>query len=138
MPEQLHAVSADGVMTVVDYERGQQRVKCTPAQAVAILLDDKLHRWMKTLKTLNPPVELPVMGLVNNYDGTTWRVQEMADMLASPTARKNLVRDLADYAGQAHEAGIVVDFEEIPDKSQDISRILPPSWPPPSIPPASS
>jgi cellulose synthase/poly-beta-1,6-N-acetylglucosamine synthase-like glycosyltransferase/peptidoglycan/xylan/chitin deacetylase (PgdA/CDA1 family) len=119
MPEQLHAVSADGSMTVVDYERGQQRFKCTPAQAVAILLDDKLHRWMKTLKTLNPPVELPVMGLVNNYDGTTWRVQEMADMLASPTARKNLVRDLADYAGQAHEAGIVVDFEEIPDKSQD-------------------
>jgi len=118
MPEQLHAVSPDGALTVVDYERGQQRVKCTPTQAVAILRDDKLHQWMKTLKTLNPPVELPVMGLVNNYDGTTWRIDEMAEMLASPAARKNLVRDLADYAVQAHEAGIVVDFEEIPDKSQ--------------------
>jgi peptidoglycan-N-acetylglucosamine deacetylase len=98
MPEQLHAVSADGAMTVVDYERGQQRVNCTAAQALAILREDKLHQWMKTLKTLNPPVEIPVMGLVNNYDGTTWRIKEMAEMLASPAARQNLVRTLADYA----------------------------------------
>jgi peptidoglycan-N-acetylglucosamine deacetylase len=116
MPEQLHAVSADGAMTVVDYERGQQRVKSSPAQALAILRDDKLHQWMKSL---NPPVELPMMGLVNNYDGTTWRIKEMAEMLANPAARQSLVRDLVDFAVQAHEAGIVLDFEEIPDKSQD-------------------
>jgi len=116
MPEQLHAVSADGVVTVVDYERGQQRVKCSPAQALAILRDDKLHQWMKSL---NPPVELPMMGLVNNYDGTTWRITEMAEMLANPSARQSLVHDLVDFAVQAHEAGIVLDFEEIPDKSQD-------------------
>jgi cellulose synthase/poly-beta-1,6-N-acetylglucosamine synthase-like glycosyltransferase/peptidoglycan/xylan/chitin deacetylase (PgdA/CDA1 family) len=116
LPEQLHAVSADGAITVVDYERGQQRVKASASQAITILKEDKLHQWMKTL---NPPVEIPMMGLVNNYDGTTWRIKEMAEMLANPTARQSLVHDLTEYAVQSHQAGIVVDFEEIPDPSQD-------------------
>jgi cellulose synthase/poly-beta-1,6-N-acetylglucosamine synthase-like glycosyltransferase/peptidoglycan/xylan/chitin deacetylase (PgdA/CDA1 family) len=116
IPEQLHAVTSDGALTVVDYERGQQRVKATPAEAIAILKEDKLHQWMRSL---TPPIELPTMGQLNNYDGTTWRIKEMADMLANPAARQNLVRDLTDYAVLAHQAGIVVDFEEVPDKSQD-------------------
>ena len=116
IPEQLHSVTADGAITVVDYERGQQRVKATPAQALSILRDDKLHQWMRSL---TPPIELPTMGLLNNYDGTTWRIKEMADMLANQSARHSLVTDLAEFATQAHQAGIVVDFEEIPDKSQD-------------------
>src|SRR5215469_6118261 len=37
MPEQLHAVTADGAITVVDYERGQQRVKASPEETLAIL-----------------------------------------------------------------------------------------------------
>jgi cellulose synthase/poly-beta-1,6-N-acetylglucosamine synthase-like glycosyltransferase/peptidoglycan/xylan/chitin deacetylase (PgdA/CDA1 family) len=116
IPEQLHSVTPDGALTVVDYERGQQRVKASPAEAIALLKDDKLHQWMKSL---TPPVELPMMGLINNYDGTTWRVKEMAEMLANPAARQGLVRSLVDYAVQSREAGIVVDFEEVPDKSQD-------------------
>src|SRR5579863_10203095 len=116
IPEQLHSVTADGAITVVDYERGQQRVKATPADAITILKEDKLHQWMHTL---TPPVELPTMVLLNNYDGTTWRIKEMAEMLANPAARGNLVRDLSDFVVQAHEAGLVVDFEEIPEKSQD-------------------
>src|SRR5271169_2950940 len=66
IPEQLHSVTADGAITVVDYERGQQRVKATPAQAIAILKEDKLHQWMRSL---TPPLELPMMGQLNNYDG---------------------------------------------------------------------
>src|SRR5499425_3757592 len=31
MPEQLHAVTPDGRMTVVDYEHGQQRMQASPA-----------------------------------------------------------------------------------------------------------
>jgi len=117
IPEQLHAVSPDGAMTVVDYERGQQRVKASPTEAIALLKDDKLHQWLKTVKATG--VEVPCMGLLNNYDGTTWRIKEMAEMLAKPAARQNLVRNLVEYAVAAHEAGIVVDFEEIPDASQD-------------------
>ncbi len=115
IPEQLHAVSADGALTIVDYERGQYTAKTTPAEAISTLKEDKLHQWMKSL---NPPVELPIMGLVNNYDGVEWRIKEMAQMLANPVARKNLARDIVEYAAESHESGIVVDFEEVPDASQ--------------------
>jgi len=115
IPEQLHAVSADGALTTVDYERGQYTAKATPAEAISILKEDKLHQWMKSL---NPPVELPTMGLINNYDGVEWRIKEMAQMLANPAARQDLARDITAYAVDSHEAGIVVDFEEVPDASQ--------------------
>jgi peptidoglycan-N-acetylglucosamine deacetylase len=115
IPEQLHAVSADGALTIVDYERGQYTTKATPAEAISILKEDKLHQWMKSL---NPPIELPIMGLVNNYDGVQWRIKEMAQMLGHPGSRENLAREIAEYAVESHEAGIVVDFEEVPDASQ--------------------
>ncbi|HEV1996371.1 MAG TPA: glycosyl hydrolase family 18 protein, partial [Candidatus Acidoferrum sp.] len=115
IPEQLHAVTPDGALTIVDYERGQTQVKASPAEAIALLKYDKLHQWMKSL---NPPIELPMMGVVNNYDGVNWRIQEMAQLLASPAARQNLVRDIVEYAVESHEAGIVIDFEEVPDVSQ--------------------
>src|SRR6266571_3193919 len=64
IPEQLHAVTPDGALTIVDYERGQNTVKAAPGEAIALLKDDKLHQWMKSF---TPPLELPMMGLVNNY-----------------------------------------------------------------------
>src|SRR6202140_1984195 len=115
IPEQLHAVTPDGALTVVDYEHGQNTVKASPAEAISLLKDDKLHQWMKFF---NPPIELPMMGLVNNYDGVEWRIKEMAQLLASPAARQNLARDLVEYAVESHQSGIVVDFEEVPDASQ--------------------
>jgi len=115
MPEQLHAVTPDGAITVVDYERNQT-VQASPAEAISRLQQDKLHQWMRSL---NPPVELPMMGLLNNYDGTVWRVKEMAELLANPGARNRLISDVTQYAVAAKQAGIVVDFEEVPDASQD-------------------
>jgi peptidoglycan-N-acetylglucosamine deacetylase len=112
IPEQLHAVSPDGALTIVDYER-YQTVQASPTEAVALLKDDKLHRWMKSAN-----VELPIMGLLNNYDGVTWRVDEMAQLLANQDARQSLIRDVVEFAVEFHEAGIVVDFEGIPDKTQ--------------------
>src|SRR5467141_3729817 len=121
IPEQLHAVSADGALTIVDYERGQYTAKATPAEAISILKDDKLHQWMKSF---NPPIELPMMGMLNNYDGVEWRIKEMAQMLANPVARQRLVQDVVEYTVESHEAGIVVDFEEVPDASQAHFREL--------------
>src|SRR5437660_2857338 len=115
MPEQLHAVTADGAITVVDYEHGQNTVKASPAEAIALLRDDKLHQWMKSF---NPPIELPITGFANTYDGVEWRIKEMAHLMASPSARQKLIRDIVEYAVEAHEAGVVVDFEEVPDASQ--------------------
>ncbi len=115
MPEQLHAVTPNGAITVVDYERNQT-VQASPAEAISRLQQDKLHQWMRSL---NPPVELPMMGLLNNYDGTVWRVKEMAELLANPAARNRLISDVTQYAVAAKQAGIVVDFEEVPDASQE-------------------
>src|SRR6267143_562907 len=102
IPEQLHAVTPDGALTVVDYEHGQNTVKASPAEAISLLKDDKLHQWMKSF---NPPVELPMMGLVNNYDGAEWRIKEMAQMLASTSSRHNLGRNIVEYAAESRQAG---------------------------------
>jgi peptidoglycan-N-acetylglucosamine deacetylase len=114
MPEQLHAVSPDGRITIVDYELNQT-VKASPAEAIARIKQDKLHQWMRSV---NPPVELPMMGLLNNYDGVVWKSKELAELLAIPASRKRLIADAVEYASQSHQVGIVVDFEEVPVKSQ--------------------
>ncbi|HEY2461929.1 MAG TPA: glycosyltransferase [Candidatus Acidoferrum sp.] len=112
LPEQLHSVTADGGLTVVDYER-YETVKVSPEEAIARLKEDKLHQWMKSAN-----VELPMMGVLNNYDGSVWHIKEMVQMLASETARENLVHQVVAYAVEAHQAGILVDFEEMPTPSQ--------------------
>ncbi len=117
IPEQLHAVTPDGVLTVVDYERNQT-LTVSPEEALALLQGDKLHQWMKQQKAASPNFELPMMGLVNNYDGAVWRVKELAALLANPEARQRLIVALTEYAVRARQAGIVVDFEEVPDASQ--------------------
>jgi len=94
IPEALHAVSPDGRLDVVS--------------------DPKLRAWMQT-----PGLEVPpIMALLNNYDGAAWRIPETVQMLAHPASRQNLVQALARYAVNAHQAGIVLDLEEVPDKSQ--------------------
>ena len=116
IPEQLHAVTPDGAVTVVDYEQSPyQTVKATPAEAYSRLRQDKLHQWMRSF---NPPIELPMMGMLNNYDGAVWRVSELAQMLGEANARHRLITDVVQYAVLSHQSGIVVDFEEIPLKSQ--------------------
>ncbi len=110
--EELHAVTPDGGLTIVDYER-YQTVKASPAEAASLIRDDRLHQWMRAAN-----VEIPVMGMLNNYDGQNWRVQEMAEMLANPKARASLVRDTVQYAIDTREVGIVVDFEEVPQNSE--------------------
>src|SRR5579859_2354921 len=111
IPEELHAVTADGSLTVVDYVR-YETVKASPEEAYARLHEDKLHQWMRSAN-----VEIPTMAMLNNYDGAAWHIKEMVE-LASPSSRANLIRDTVQFAVQAHQAGIVVDFEEVPDKSQ--------------------
>ncbi len=114
MPEQLHAVTPDGAITIVDYELNQT-VKASPAEAISRLKQDKLHQWMRSM---NPPIELPMMGLLNNYDGQVWRSKELAGLLAIPASRKRLIADAVEFAVESRQAGIVVDFEEVPQKSQ--------------------
>jgi len=93
MPELLHAVSPDGRL-MIDH-------------------DAKLAEWLASLD-----VELPTMALVNNYDGVVWRINEMAEMLANSAARARLTTSLVLYANSTRQAGLVLDFEEVPLRSQ--------------------
>ncbi|MBZ5513571.1 MAG: glycosyltransferase, partial [Acidobacteriia bacterium] len=93
IPEALHAISPDGRLIPED-----QR---------------KLDAWLTASH-----LELPIMPLVNNFDGSQWRVPELAGFLASPASRALLISELAAYAARQHAQGIVVDFEEVPEKSQ--------------------
>lgn len=100
IPDILHAGAADGHLDVEQ--------------------DPKLASWMQTSQ-----VELPIMAMVNNYDGKDWLVKPMAEMLANPAARKRLSKALTDFATAQHDPGIVVDFELVPASSQqDFTRFI--------------
>ena len=83
----------------------------------------KLDAWMKSMQPTG--LELPVMSMVNNYNGKDWAIKDMADMLAHPAARDRLVRELSDFVTQQHQPGIVVDFEQVPQSSMaDFNRFI--------------
>jgi cellulose synthase/poly-beta-1,6-N-acetylglucosamine synthase-like glycosyltransferase/spore germination protein YaaH/peptidoglycan/xylan/chitin deacetylase (PgdA/CDA1 family) len=99
IPEALAAVSADGNLEVDS--------------------DPKLAAFLQSLQARNPPVDLQVMAMVNNYDAKTnvWCPPTMLQMLANPVARARLATQIEEYADAQHEPGIVVDFESMPESS---------------------
>jgi cellulose synthase/poly-beta-1,6-N-acetylglucosamine synthase-like glycosyltransferase/spore germination protein YaaH/peptidoglycan/xylan/chitin deacetylase (PgdA/CDA1 family) len=103
IPERLHSITATGRLDVE--------------------ADPKLAAWLQTLQQQNPPIRIPTMPLMNNSDGTNWLTDEMAAMLKDSTARQRLAQQAVTYLTENRFAGLVVDFEEIPAKSQkDFSR----------------
>ncbi|MBZ5694103.1 MAG: glycosyltransferase [Acidobacteriia bacterium] len=104
IPEALHAVSLDG------------KLDADP--------DPKLSVFLQSLQAKN--VELPVMSMVNNYDGQKgWCPPEMLRMLANPAARQHLATQLEEFADAEHQPGVVVDFELLPQSSQqDFQRFI--------------
>ncbi len=124
IPEQLHAVNADGSLTVIDYNTNQS-LTVSPVDAVRIIEADKLHIWLRAQKEREKEkgdkekTEIPIlMGLVNNFDGQVWRAKQMTQFLANPAARQKLAQGLVQYAQLERQAGIVLDLEDIPDSSQ--------------------
>jgi peptidoglycan-N-acetylglucosamine deacetylase len=105
IPERLHSITASGRLDADE--------------------DPKLTAWLQTLQHQNPPIKIPTMPLLNNSDGTNWLTDEMAAMLKSETARRNLAQQAVQYVSESHSAGLVLDFEEIPQKSQtDFSQFV--------------
>src|ERR1700746_786238 len=88
IPEALHAVSTDGHLDIDQ--------------------DPKLVNWMQSIKAKG--VELPVMSMVNNYDGKDWKIDEMAEMLARPASREKLAKSLEAFATFGTGAGVCVDL----------------------------
>jgi cellulose synthase/poly-beta-1,6-N-acetylglucosamine synthase-like glycosyltransferase/spore germination protein YaaH/peptidoglycan/xylan/chitin deacetylase (PgdA/CDA1 family) len=97
IPERLHSITSSGRLDVE--------------------ADPKLAAWMQTLQQTQN-IEIPTMPLMNNSDGTNWLTDEMAAMMRNPAARQHLADQAVQYLNQTHSAGLVVDFEEIPQKSQ--------------------
>ncbi|MGD0906480.1 MAG: glycosyltransferase [Candidatus Acidiferrales bacterium] len=105
IPERLHSITSSGRLDIED--------------------DPKLAAWEQTLSQQNPPIELPTMPLMNNSDGTNWLTDEMAAMLKDSAARQHLSQQAVQYILKNHFAGLVIDFEEIPEKSQkDFSQFI--------------
>src|SRR5262249_5343745 len=96
IPEALHAVSPDGRMDIDQ--------------------DPKLVNWMQSAKARG--VDLPVMSMVNNYDGKDCKVPEMAAMLARPDSRERGAKQLGQSAASQPVPGIVVISEKVPVESQ--------------------
>jgi cellulose synthase/poly-beta-1,6-N-acetylglucosamine synthase-like glycosyltransferase/spore germination protein YaaH/peptidoglycan/xylan/chitin deacetylase (PgdA/CDA1 family) len=97
IPDLLHAVNADGSLQA-DH-------------------DAKLEDFLQKLPARN--VDLPVMTMVNNYDGKKgWCPPAFIQMLSSAAARARLAKELEEYADAEHQPGIVVDFESLPEANQ--------------------
>jgi len=92
IPEEAHAISPEGHI--------KQDV------------DAKLVNWQTHLG-----IEIPTMPLVNDTDGNAWHAEELARALESPKARRRMTSELLAFASGRHAAGIVVDFELLPEAS---------------------
>jgi cellulose synthase/poly-beta-1,6-N-acetylglucosamine synthase-like glycosyltransferase/spore germination protein YaaH/peptidoglycan/xylan/chitin deacetylase (PgdA/CDA1 family) len=97
IPDALHAAWTDGHLEIDQ--------------------NTKLDAWMKSMKSTG--LEIPIMSMVNNYNGKDWAIKDMAEMLARPAARQRLIKELTDFTTQQHEPGIVVDFEQVPKSSME-------------------
>ena len=100
IPERLHSVTAEGRLDIED----------SPDQ-------HKLDAFLKSTKQTYG-IELPVMPMLNNSDGTIWRNDEMAALLKNPAARRHLSDQMIDFLSKGRYVGLVMDFEGVPDASQ--------------------
>ena len=119
IPEELHTISADGSLSVVDAANSVHK-EVDGDQAIAIMSGDKMHLWMQSVSAADPKnADLPnVMALLNNSDGTVFQTKELDTMLANPAARRRLIESTLRYVTGEHDVGICVDFEGVPEDSQ--------------------
>jgi peptidoglycan-N-acetylglucosamine deacetylase len=118
IPETLHSLTADGELAVVTPDGKLHPVP--PDGHSTVIPDAKLASWMET-----SGVELPIMGLMNNSDGTNWQNDKLAAMMRSPLAREHLIETAVRYTLAQKQVGIVLDFENIPDDDQqDFTRFI--------------
>jgi peptidoglycan-N-acetylglucosamine deacetylase len=118
IPETLHSVAADGTLDVVTPDG---KLHPVPQDGrTSVVSDPKLASWMET-----SGVDLPIMGLMNNSDGTTFQTDKLTVVLSSPEARKRLIQTAVLYTLAQKQVGLVLDFESIPDANQgDFTRFI--------------
>lgn len=69
--------------------------------------------------------DLPLVPLVNNWNGRQWEGAKLARMLADPAARRRTIEQLLAFVERHRYAGISVDFENFPASAQpDFQRFM--------------
>jgi cellulose synthase/poly-beta-1,6-N-acetylglucosamine synthase-like glycosyltransferase/spore germination protein YaaH/peptidoglycan/xylan/chitin deacetylase (PgdA/CDA1 family) len=112
IPETLHTLAPDGTLDVVTPDGKFHHV---PSDGrLTISPDPKLAAWMES-----SGVELPVMALMNNSDGTNWQTSDLYTMMTSPAARRRLIQTAVQYVLAQKQAGLVIDFESLPEADQE-------------------
>jgi cellulose synthase/poly-beta-1,6-N-acetylglucosamine synthase-like glycosyltransferase/peptidoglycan/xylan/chitin deacetylase (PgdA/CDA1 family)/spore germination protein YaaH len=96
IPEWLHLADADGAIREDDPNRQTQVTEY--------------------IRLRHP--DLPIVPLVNNWNGKQWEGNKLSNMLADPAARKRSIHQLLAYLEEHRFAGISVDFENIVPKAQ--------------------
>jgi spore germination protein YaaH len=69
------------------------------------------QRVIKMIRRKNP--DMKIMPIVNNYDkaSETWNPQQVSKMLAKPSKRRAIARELVNMARRNHYDGLNIDFE---------------------------
>jgi len=114
IPETLHSLSADGSLGVVTPDGKFHAVP--PDGNLPLVPDPKLAAWMAKIEAGG--TDLPVMGLMNNSDGTVFQTDKLSVVLTTPTARERLIQTAVLYTQAQKQVGIALDFESIPDNYQ--------------------
>lgn len=63
--------------------------------------------------------EMPILPLVQNYKDEVWNPQILARAVATKDARQKLIEALVKTVEDNKFAGLTIDLEEVPQKSQD-------------------
>jgi spore germination protein YaaH len=123
IPEMLHSLTSDGALSVVTPDG---KLHPVPDDGrISIAPDPKLTAWLATKEKEAPNFDLPIMGLMNNSDGTNWQNDNLTKMMSSGAARDRLIQTAVQYTLEQKQVGLVLDFENIPDNDQpDFTRFI--------------
>lgn len=83
-----------------------------------IVEDDPQKQSMIVNYLIKHRPQLKIIPLISNIKNENWQPQLIESFLASPTSQKKLIQSLLQYIQDHHFAGVNIDFEEIPEKSQ--------------------
>ncbi len=80
--------------------------------------DDPVRQSHATHYIRDRRPDFPLVPLVNNWNGQEWEGAKLGRMLAKPAARTRVIEQLLAYVERHNFAGVSIDFENIPAKSQ--------------------
>ena len=87
--------------------------------------DDPIRTAQVTKYIRSRRPDLPLVPLINNWNGKTWEGAKLTRMLANRVARKHTIDQLLTFVESHHYAGISIDFENVESKAQpDYQRFI--------------